>query len=116
MLQFFFNIFLIVFFFLVVYFWLHWVFAAARRLSLVAVTGGQSSLRCASFSLWWLHLLPALVARASVALQHVGSSQTRDRTRVPCIGRQTLNHCATREVPMLQNLHERNRVKIKLKL
>ena len=32
-----------------------------------------------------------------VAPQHVGSSQTRARTRVPCIGRQTLNHCATRE-------------------
>ena len=31
------------------------------------------------------------------ALRHVGSSQTRARTRVPCIGRQTLNHCATRE-------------------
>ena len=28
---------------------------------------------------------------------NVGSSQTRARTRVPCIGRQTLNHCATRE-------------------
>ena len=32
-----------------------------------------------------------------VARRHVGSSQTRARTRVPCIGRQTLNHCATRE-------------------
>ena len=32
-----------------------------------------------------------------VALWHVGSSQTRARTRVPCIGRQILNHCATRE-------------------
>ena len=32
-----------------------------------------------------------------VTPQHVGSSQTRARTRVPCIGRQTLNHCATRE-------------------
>ena len=30
---------------------------------------------------------------------HVGSSRTRARTRVPCIGRQILNHCATREVP-----------------
>ena len=30
---------------------------------------------------------------------HVGSSQTRARTRVPCIGRQILNHCATREAP-----------------
>ena len=31
------------------------------------------------------------------APRHVGSSQTRARTCVPCIGRQTLNHCATRE-------------------
>ena len=31
--------------------------------------------------------------------RHAGSSQTRARTRVPCIGRQTLNHCATREDP-----------------
>ena len=34
-----------------------------------------------------------------VARRHVGSSQTRARTRVPCIGRQILNHCATREAP-----------------
>ena len=32
-----------------------------------------------------------------VAPRHVGSSQTRARTRVPCNGRQILNHCATRE-------------------
>ena len=32
-----------------------------------------------------------------VAPRHVGSSQTRARTQVPCIGRQILNHCATRE-------------------
>ena len=31
------------------------------------------------------------------APRHVGSSQTRARTRVPCISRQILNHCATRE-------------------
>ena len=29
---------------------------------------------------------------------HVGSSRIRARTRVPCIGRRILNHCATREV------------------
>uniref|UniRef100_A0A8C9CRL8 ribonuclease P n=1 Tax=Phocoena sinus TaxID=42100 RepID=A0A8C9CRL8_PHOSS len=29
---------------------------------------------------------------------HVGSSRTGARTRVPCIGRRILNHCATREV------------------
>ena len=32
-----------------------------------------------------------------VVPRHVGSSQTRARTRVPCIGRQILNHCTTRE-------------------
>ena len=36
-----------------------------------------------------------------VALWHVGSSQTRARTRVPCIGRQILNHCTTREARVL---------------
>ena len=34
-----------------------------------------------------------------IALRHVGSSWTRAQTRVPCIGRRILNHCATREVP-----------------
>ena len=44
-------------------------------------------------------------ARGLVAPWHVGSSQTRARTRVPCIGRQILNHCATREAPGL-NLYQ----------
>ena len=39
-----------------------------------------------------------------VAPRHVGSSQTRARTRVPCIGRQILNHCATREAPSVEFL------------
>ena len=33
-----------------------------------------------------------------VAPRHVGSSRTRPRTRVPCIGRWVLNHSASREV------------------
>ena len=33
-----------------------------------------------------------------VALQHVRSSRTRDRTRVPCISKWILNHYAPREV------------------
>ena len=33
-----------------------------------------------------------------VAPWHVRSSQTRDQTHVPCVGRRILNHCATREV------------------
>ena len=47
-----------------------------------------------------------LQSRGSVAVVHslappwhVESSQTRDRTRVPCIGRQIPIHCTTREVP-----------------
>ena len=32
-----------------------------------------------------------------VAPRHVGSFWSRARTRVPCIGRRILNHCATRE-------------------
>ena len=39
-----------------------------------------------------------------VAPRHVGSSQTRARTRVPCISRQILNHCATTEAPALSSL------------
>ena len=33
------------------------------------------------------------------APRHVGSSRPRAWTCVPCIGRQILNHCATREAP-----------------
>ena len=36
----------------------------------------------------------------SAALWLVESSQTRDRTHVPCIGRWILNHWSTREVPL----------------
>ena len=43
-----------------------------------------------------------------VAPRHVGSSQTRARTRVPCIGRQTLNHCATREAQLRNFLKRRH--------
>ena len=35
-----------------------------------------------------------------VAPRHVGSSQTRARTCVACIGRRILNHCTTREAPV----------------
>ena len=45
------------------------------------------------------HGLQELWHTGLAALRHVGSSWTRDRTHVPCIGRQILNHCATREVP-----------------
>ena len=44
-------------FILFIYFWLCWVFVAARRLSLVVVSRGYSSLQCTGFSLRWLLLL-----------------------------------------------------------
>ena len=40
-----------------------------------------------------------------VAPRRVGSSQTRARTRVPCIGGQTLTHCATREAQQHVNFY-----------
>ena len=46
-----------------IYFWLHWVFVAARELSVVAVSWGYSSLRCAGFSLRWLLLLQSMGSR-----------------------------------------------------
>ena len=80
----------------------------ARAFSSHGKRGGNSSLRCAAgFSLQWLLLLQSTGSRAQaqqlwrtglVATQNVGSSRTRARTGVPCIGRRILNHCATREV------------------
>ena len=79
--------------------------------------GGYSSFRCTGFSLQWLLLLRSMGSRCMgftscgkrdqqlwhrglVAPRHVGSSWTRDRTRVPCTGRWILNHCTTREAPV----------------
>ena len=45
------------FVYLFIYLGLHWVFVAARELSLVVASGGYSSLSCAGFSLRWLLLL-----------------------------------------------------------
>ena len=59
------------FFFLMhlfIYFWLHRVFAAARGLSLVAASGGNSSLWCAGCSSRWLLLL------RSTGFRHMGFS------------------------------------------
>ena len=58
---FYFNI----YFYLFYFFWLHWVFVAAHGLSLVAASGGYSSLWCVGFSLRWL-----LIAVASLVVEH----------------------------------------------
>ena len=97
----------IIYLFIYFYFlWLCWVLVSVPGLSLVAASGGHSSSRCAGLSPSWPLLLRStgsrhagsvIVAHGPSCSAHVGSSQTRARTRVPCIGRQILNHCATRE-------------------
>ena len=89
------------FFFYFIHFWLRWVFVAARGLSLVAASGGSSSLRCTGSKCAGLSGSRAqaqqLCRKGLVAPWHAGSSWTRTRTRIPCNGRWILNHCATRE-------------------
>ena len=46
-----------------IYFWLCWLFVAACGLSLVAVSGGYSSLQCTGFSLQWFLLLRSMGCR-----------------------------------------------------
>ena len=61
------------FFYKFIYFWLCWVFVAACGLSLVAASGGYSSLRCRGFLLWWLLLL------WSTGSRHAGFSSCGSR-------------------------------------
>ena len=49
--------------YLFIYLWLYWVSVAARGLSVVAASGGYSSLRCADFSLQCLLLLRSMGSR-----------------------------------------------------
>ena len=45
------------------------------------------------------HGFTSFGAQGLVTPRHVGSSLTRDRIRILCIARQSLNHWATREGP-----------------
>ena len=87
------------FFYLFTYlfdFWLQWVLAAARRLSLVAVRGlliAVAALVEDGAQAQWLW------GTGLVAPWRVGSSQTRDGTHVHCISSQILSHWTTRGVP-----------------
>ena len=71
--------------------------------SLVAAVGAALQLWCAGFSLQSAgsraSRLQCLQLKSLVAVQQVGSSETRDRTPVPCIGRRILTHWTTGEVP-----------------
>ena len=116
-----------------IYFWLCWVFIAVCGLSLVGASGGYSPLRCMGFSLQWLLLLRStgsrcagfsscstrasvVVAQGLIAPRHVGSSRTRAGTCVPCIGRQILNHCATRAAPFAYYLNSKHRISVTFSL
>ena len=84
-----------------------------HRLFLVAASRGSSLLWCMGFSLQWLLLqytssrhtgfssccmwTQQLWLMGLVARWHVGCSQIRDQTRVPCTGTWILNHWSTRE-------------------
>ena len=124
-------------FYLFIYFWLCWVFIPMSGLSLVVGTQGCSLIawtsHCDRFSCckaealvgfsdcstWAQYLwlkgpracrLQSLWQAGLAALWHVRSSWTRDRTRIPCIGRWILNYLTTRKVPgtgIFKNLSKR---------
>ena len=106
------RLFLNFYFFLI--FWLLWVFTATSGLSLVEASRVYSLATCStpashsgslscgraqavgfsSCSSWALeHRLNCGRCMGSVAPRHVESSQTRDWTCVPCLGRQIPIHC-----------------------
>ena len=77
------------------FFWLCWVFAAARGLSLVAVSGGYSLLLCAGFSLLWLLL-------RSTGSRHTGFSSCGSRAldrRLSSCGTWTQLLCGMWDLP-----------------
>ena len=67
------------------------LFVAVARLLIVVAS------RCGAQALG-MQALAIVMHGGLVALWHVVSSQTRDRARVPCIGRRVLHHWTTREV------------------
>ena len=75
-----------------------WAFSSCGEQGLLFVVRcGARASHCSGFSCC---RPPAQHVGFSSCGTHVGSSRTRARTRVPCIGRWILNHCTTREVPI----------------
>jgi len=79
------------------YFWLHCVFVAARRPSVVLASRGYSQVAMHRLLMQW----PLLLWNTGLIAHHiwVPSSWTTERILVPCIGRWILNHGATSEAP-----------------
>ena len=106
-------------FLIIIYFCLYWVFVAVWAFLKLWGAGAILQLWGMGFSMQWRLLLGITGSRACpfqqlrhagsraqtrkswrtglVALQHVGSSCTRDDTRVSCISRWILHHLATWE-------------------
>ena len=84
-------------------FWLHWLFLLEPGLSLVEGLHSVCSVRashCSGFSCRGAQALGAHGQHMGLlALWHMGSSWTRDRIPVLCIGRWAVRHWTTREVP-----------------
>ena len=90
-------------FFFKIAFCLWWVFVADRSAVLqswqarASPCSGSSCGRAQALGSW----TRSLWGSGLVAPQHVGSSWTTDRTGVPCIARQILNHWTNREAPVV---------------
>lgn len=70
------------FFFSVLYFLARWVFISAMSFTLVVATEA-ALLHCSGL---WVCGLHSFRHTGSVAPRHVGTTQTRDRARVHCVG------------------------------
>ena len=97
------------FIYLFIYFWLCWVFGSCEGFLQLRQAGATLHRSARAFHYRGPSRCGAQAPDAQAqqlwltgpaAPRHVGSSQTRARTRVPCISRQILNHCATREAPL----------------
>ena len=99
------SVYVHLFMFFLIYFWPRWTFISLEGFPCLWAEGycplAVRGFLVAGASLIAECGLSSCGTTGLVALRHVGSSQARDRTHVPCIGRQILYHCATREVPDL---------------
>ena len=80
--------------------WL-WAFSRFVKQELLSEYGAWAS-RCGGFSCCEMQALwhsGFSSCGTQAYLEHVRASQTRDQIRVPCIGRQILNHWTLREAP-----------------
>ena len=79
--------------FIFIYFFIY-LFIFGRTGSFLLEVGFSSCSKQGLLSCWNLQALELRLSSCGMQaeLLHVGSSQTRDQTRVPCIGRQILNH------------------------